>query len=362
MTVFTAYFCGTGSTRYDAFNPNYWNGELISTLANNDQGREFANWVAVDGPGSGNLQQDQLFVRPGYHAQLMGTLLGSGWEENVAHVLQMIKGRSDWARIKLDKHEYQHLKKSQVPIPEANSTFIVHRDYGTRKVTPQALQQQIIKQFRPSRLPIRVNLVGWSRGGISCHMLANAMAADPELKDIPVNIFAVDPVPGLFNLQKERLMLRDNVKEYVGFYARDERSRGFASVLPLTASSTHRYLYSMPGRHATLVGNGSLDGKSGGMALIEPGLIVRHTAEVFLRRWGVKLDRALNLSHSQLMGYQRLMVADDREYRAMRGESYTLLTEGTKAERLVYVGPHKARFGNVLDEGLALGRRSSRNA
>lgn len=50
MSVFTAYFCGTGSHRFDDANPNFWNGELVSTLASNDQGREFAHWIAVDAP------------------------------------------------------------------------------------------------------------------------------------------------------------------------------------------------------------------------------------------------------------------------------------------------------------------------
>jgi hypothetical protein len=33
MSVVTIFFCGTGSTKYDALHDNYWNGELVSTLA-----------------------------------------------------------------------------------------------------------------------------------------------------------------------------------------------------------------------------------------------------------------------------------------------------------------------------------------
>jgi hypothetical protein len=58
-------------------------------------------------------------------------------------------------------------------------------------------------------------------------MLANAMLADPLLTTIPVNIFAIDPVPGMGNFQTEKVTLGRNVKEYVAFYARDERSKGF---------------------------------------------------------------------------------------------------------------------------------------
>ncbi|MDT6188007.1 hypothetical protein RRA99_00370, partial [Streptococcus pneumoniae] len=67
-------------------------------------------------------------------------------------------------------------------------------------------------------------------------MLANAMAQDPVLRDIPVNIFAIDPVPGVGNVQQQRVSLTGNVKEYVGFYSRDERSKGFACVVPAVAS------------------------------------------------------------------------------------------------------------------------------
>ncbi len=55
MTTLTVFFCGTGSTRFDTNNPNYWNGELVSTLASHHSGREFAEWVIVDGPGTSNL-------------------------------------------------------------------------------------------------------------------------------------------------------------------------------------------------------------------------------------------------------------------------------------------------------------------
>ncbi|MFK0032715.1 hypothetical protein [Pseudomonas monteilii] len=365
MSVFTAYFCGTGSHRFDDANPNFWNGELVSTLASNDQGREFAHWIAVDGPGSGNLQDDNLFVEPGGYFNWTGQLFGRGWEENVNHVLQVIKGESSWQRTRLSEEGYERLKEAGVPIPDACATaswFWRTYDYGDRHPTPQALQERIISMFRKPRLPLQVNLVGWSRGGISCHMLANAMAQDPVLRDIPVNIFAIDPVPGIGNVQTERTTLAANVREYVGFYSRDERSKGFACVIPSVDSSTQICIYPMPGRHATLVGNASADGASGGEALKEPGLIVRHFAEVCLGRWGVALDKRLALSDRQLMEYHRAMTAAERQYHAMRSESYTVLTEGERDNRLVHCGEACTHFSKVCGddydptEGLALTR------
>lgn len=353
MSVFTAYFCGTGSHRFDAANPNFWNGELVSTLASNDQGREFAHWIAVDGPGSGNLQDDELFVEPGGYFNWSGQLFGRGWEENVSHVLNVIKGESNWQRTKLTEDAYTRLKDAGVPIPDASATaswFWRTYDYGDRHPTSQELQEQIIKIFREPRLPTQVNLVGWSRGGISCHMLANAMAEDPDLKDIPVNIFAIDPVPGVGNVQTERVSLAGNVREYVGFYSRDERSKGFACVIPAVDPGTRMCIYPMPGRHATLVGNASADGASDGKVLVEPGLIVRHFAEVCLTRWGVELDKCLALDDNQLMQHHLAMAAADEHYQAMRSQSYTVITEGQKDDRLVHCGETRTRFSQVRSD------------
>lgn len=356
MSILTVYFCGTGSHRFDTANPNFWSGELVSTLASNDQGREFANWVAIDGPGSGNLQADDLFVKTKEYG-LSGTLFGKGWEENVGHALYIIKGKCDWQRKALSRDEYNRLRAAGVPIEDVEKTgswLWRTYDYGERRVTPQQLQEQIIKIFRKDGLlPTQVNMVGWSRGGISCHMLANAMFKDPQLKDIPVNIFAVDPVPGVLNLQPHRIKLEANVRQYVGFYSRDERSSGFACVIPETSPQTKMHIYPLPGRHATLVGNASADGAGAGRVLAEPGMIVRHFAEVCLTRWGVKLDKRLALNDKQLKDYHQLLVRDDARYQAMRSHSYTVVTESQGSDRFVHLGSKDKAFSQVKGSSLS---------
>lgn len=367
MSTFTAYFCGTGSTRYDTTNPSFWNGELVSTLAHNDQGRLWAEQIVVDGPGSGNLQDDALFVEPGGYFNWTGQLFGRGWEENVGHVLQVIKGKTNWQRTKLSKEEYENLKKRGVHVPEADageSWFWRTYDYGN-SFAKQELYQGVINRFRNPIIPTQINLVGWSRGGISCHMLANALANDPQLKHIPVNIFAIDPVPGIGNVDRQRVQLADNVREYVGFYSRDERSRGFACVVPAAAPSTRMHIFPMHGRHATLVGNASIDGAGSGKHLPGPGLLVRHFAEVCLSRWGVTLADKLALGDQQLMQYHLEMTADEQHYKAMRSKSYTVVTEGTSEERTVHHGARQTSFRSVShgtfqpSEGLAQERASA---
>lgn len=352
MTTFTVYFCGTGSNKFDDSNNNYWNGELVSTLAQNtrSQNNEFASWIIVDGPGSGNLQADEMFTKPGGYYQTKGMLFGDGWKENVAHAVNMMKGKFNWQREKLTAENYKQLENAGIPIEDVNTTgcwFWRKYEYGTRQVTPQQLQEQIIKTFRSDGIiPTQVNLVGWSRGGISCHMLANAMLDDSELSGVPVHIFAIDPVPGAFNFQKNRVELGSNVKEYVGFYARDERSAGFDCVVPLFSSGTKIHIYPLPGRHATLVGNAAANGNKGSKILPEPGQIVRHYAETCLARWGVGLEKTLNLTPAQINSLLEKIKNDSASYMTMRNTVYTISTK-TGEDRTISLGDKGTGFSTV---------------
>ncbi|WIF70723.1 hypothetical protein QN092_12035 [Proteus vulgaris] len=352
MTVLTVYLCGTGSNSFDNNNPTFWQGELVATLAQNNQGREFAQWFIVDGPGSGNLQEDDLWVESPNYSDIKGSLFGSGWEENVNHALCLMKGNFDWQREELTEEQYNQLKKAGIPIEDVKVTgsFLWRKyDYGDRHVTQQQLQQQIIRIFRKDGIiPTQVNLVGWSRGGITCHMLANAMLADPQLKDIPVNIFAIDPVPGPLNFQPEKVTLGKNVKEYVGFYAKDERSKGFTCVIPTVTSETKMHIFPISGRHATLVGNASIDGSEGENALYAPGLVVRHFAEVCLTRWGCDLANKLALTDTQITGYHTDIANDADKYTAMRRKTYSIYESTGKDERKVSLGKEGKAFSEIF--------------
>lgn len=47
------------------------------------------------------------------------------------------------------------------------------------------------------------------------------------------------------------------------------------------------------------------------------------------------------------MKYHQVMAAADRQYQAMRSESYTVLTEGDKNDRLVHCGEVHTQFSKV---------------
>ena len=196
------------------------------------------------------------------------------------------------------------------------------------RITPQMLQQKKIAIFTKGKKYDRVNVIGWSRGGVTCHMFANALAETPGWSKVPVNIFAADPVPGLGNFQTKRIRLGSNVANYVAVYATDERSRGFSPVLPQLDGGTRRFVTTMPGRHGTLVGNAALDGSKGVNTFFGPGRVTRDLAERFLTSWGTHLNKTLDLSEPQILGHYDEMLGQMHGFEAMREQSYTSFTQG----------------------------------
>lgn len=293
MSVFTIFFCGTGSNSNDSqASEAYYDGELVSSLAKNMSTPEFSNWIIVNGPGSGNLQENKKWVTPWFnYPTFMGLAFGAGWDRNVQHALAVLK----------------------------NDT----RGFSKNLVNAETQREQSERRKQSGR-PTTVNLVGWSRGGVTCHMMANTMLKDAELSHIPVNIFAIDPVPGTFNFRSEQTKVGANVRDYYAIYARDELSKGFAPVLPQLGNRGVTRLYTMPGRHATLVGNASEDGsKKNPVTYPQPGKIVRDLVEKQLTLWGTTLNNRLELSEVDILKlYDDILSCNSALYN-MRKFNYT---------------------------------------
>jgi len=117
---------------------------------------------------------------------------------------------------------------------------------------------------------IIVNSVGQSRGGMSSIRFPHEIdALNPE-RIAWINVIATDPVydensPCFDDIEFTRYYhykLPDKVRNYVGFYAEDERTCDFAPIVPFKEdfNSTRMYLFTVPGTHQTLVGNFQKDG------------------------------------------------------------------------------------------------------
>lgn len=373
MKVFTVFFCGTGSNHLDfalprvdpktgAIDPStssYHAGELISTLATHHAGHEFADWIVVDGPGSGNLREGEHWVEPGNYNTLRATATGAGWRENVEHAVAVLKGEAVYERRDHTAKEVELLEGAGVDVPTEDRSRILGlgtKKVPVRRITPQELQAKKAEIQRASGDWDAINVIGWSRGAVTCHMFANALYEDEALQDIPVNVFAVDPVPGPTNFTDERTKLARNVVRYVGIFAMHEMTTGFNPVLPETHSETERTILAMPGRHGTLVGNARVDGSSAlPDTFTAPGIIVRDLAEKFLTRWGTPLEKRLNLSDQAVLEQYDAILARASAYDELKRHVYAGFAPYEDSVRWVGVGDDLTwtRFDHVdeLDIG-----------
>lgn len=105
-------------------------------------------------------------------------------------------------------------------------------------------------------LPRVINMAGWSRGAITCFMIAHALYDNPRTRPIRVNIFAFDPVPGPGNFDDpNKITLPPNVSHYAATVQQDERRKIMRPAV-ISAAETEgvkaRFYY-MPGSHSTPV-------------------------------------------------------------------------------------------------------------
>lgn len=234
------FFHGTGSNPIkdidNKFYPNYdeekGGGELLSFLQSRmkeNGAEEGLDYISLHGVGSGNLQVTNLhtkFMAKDSYVWL-GTVAGSGTSENVENAMLHLKGITN----------------------------------------NPCMEEKMAQQGESIKRVGKLVVVGWSRGSVTAIQFAHDLYKDPELKDINVHLFVVDPVPGLGNVSggywKNIFYLTPNVKSYFGAYAQDERSFGFTPLVPRVSDETNRFSDSrkamvvaeFPGGHATLVGN-----------------------------------------------------------------------------------------------------------
>lgn len=321
---------------------DYFQGEIVSTLSRQNTGKEFVDWIQIDGPGSGNLQDKILWSKPGNHYEATGSGLGYGLQVNVRHAMGVIKNT-------FDDSLYEDEEWEDSFTGETGTTLAAIKSHGMNSgrptssraaITPQLLQQQIAKMGRTGGVT-QVNLMGWSRGAVTCIAIANAI--QQECNGVRVNIFAVDPVPGAYaeTTSWQKTELPACVDEYFGVYARDEVSVGFSPVIPKLKGHTNMTLLPLPGMHASLAGNSHLDKNalvSSPWNLEAPGRIARNWAEDCLLGWGTNMTRSAAYRGPQLLRMYRDIVARNAQYKGMQKYSYTKLRQGNlKVFRKVYI-------------------------
>jgi hypothetical protein len=165
---------------------------------------------------------------------------------------------------------------------------------------------------------VTVNLAGHSRGSITCFKIAYRLHEKKETKDCPVNVFAIDPVPGnlgcVNNGSYKQIVLQTNVKNAFMILAENEKRNAFRAYVDqvfLQDLPTHQ-MDTIPGNHGGI--------NELGAALNEAAQMVLHHAVRFLAAHGTPfgdgaLVTALKTQPQQLDLYAAIMVKF-QEYKA----------------------------------------------
>ena len=243
--VFTVYNCGTGFNRERT-------DELIGYLGSITSGMQAKpnsvtpqdKWMICDGPGSSSkgINPDAHTPGSGLLKKLRGNVTGHGWDQNVNAAMTIIK-------------------------------------------------------FIHAASPISViNMAGWSRGAVTCHMLSHALASDPKTQNIAVNIFAADPVAGPGNRADPRKnTLPGNVSSYFAVVAENENRSIMKPVnVGQIMADSHGMgqkvkVITVPGEHNTGVLKGTPLGK-----------LVWFLAHKFLTKHGTQLNGGIHLTHVEV--------------------------------------------------------------
>lgn len=128
------------------------------------------------------------------------------------------------------KHELGVIEEARRKILQAQI-----RGKGYKKIVEEIIKVcDALMQTGKAKLPLILNLYGFSRGADTALRVANILLAEYGLEDVRINIFAIDPVPGPNRKghMKARI-IPPNVDNYVSILMKHEPALGFE---PMDAS------------------------------------------------------------------------------------------------------------------------------
>jgi hypothetical protein len=209
VDVFTVCFCGTSCTRDE--------GE--ASRSDSD--------MRIYSPDTG-------YIPVRIHKEISGDLHAKTLSVTVRGV-----GQNDWAQPRDSSEKLVLNGPLQVPSSLADETAPYSGGDQRSSVSQASGWDAAALALHGANLAAAsgakaFNFIGHSRGAVECIMAAWFLQAygSPQVKNTPVRIVAIDPVPGPGNWYGILTQLPPNVADYVGVTAWDHLDYGFNGLVP----------------------------------------------------------------------------------------------------------------------------------
>lgn len=221
-TTYTVCFCGTACSRDEGEQTRSWDYKLPWLW-----GREH---LVSD---KGIYDKDTGYIPVRIHTDISGHLRDTSASVTVRGV-----GENDWYN---QKDTCDALRGAPLAAPADLRKYLQSCSTGnqrslTSQMTGWAAAALALHgaNLAASSGAATYNFIGHSRGAVEAIMAAWFLYAygGNAYRNIPINIFAIDPVPGTGDWYGIITQLPPNVVNYVGVYAWDHLDEGFCAVVP----------------------------------------------------------------------------------------------------------------------------------
>ena len=208
---------------------------------------------------------------------------------------------------------------------------------GVKSATGGGVQENVdntVELIRALNLannkPDAINMIGWSRGAVTCIRIAWKLyqSEDSILRSIPINIFAVDPVAGAGHTNEvDANTVTPNVRNYFATLATGEKRRFFKPIAGnrLNVQSpavTRSWVLPMPGHHSDTAKNNNNIGR-----------IVFSLADRFLSGCGTAVPPMRHYSLDNLKTwkmYEELIIGKEKVHKTSIGSQLAMGLIGYK--------------------------------
>jgi len=277
MPVFTILNHGTGTHRHKT------DGEIVADFGRNLQGTEYKDYLINDGPGSLKTTDN-----PGSFDPFTVDKVPKGdtpkWSQTPTKTLKDITGPKQ----KFFSPAGHGFLKAVTKVVSTKAYTGITGD-GWDDNIRRAIA--VISDVWASNMTGTINMIGWSRGAVTCLRMANWIKEFLG-NGISINIFAIDPVAGLDAGEKlkDTYTVPDIVKQYLGILMLDEMRGDFKpqdlSRIQTTDPTQSKVAFlPFPGVHNTPV-------KTKDAGLGEVTRVVRALACKFLSSHGTQFQEA----------------------------------------------------------------------